>query len=223
MQLQSKRIVTAQEVSDKYGINIRTVYRDIKALHEAGIPVGSEAGTGNFMMQGYTLPPIAFTKEEANAFITTGKLVKQNSEDALVKDYGSGLSKIKSVLKLSEKDAVELLEKRIAYSKNEMAVSKSDVLSKVQLAITSFTALRITYDSISTGEITHRTIEPMGVYFSDKNWILIAHCQLRIDLRDFRLDRIRKITSVDEKSEKAKDFVLSDYFRKKNVRSSKAY
>ncbi len=70
IQLQSKQVVKAQEVADRFGISLRTVYRDIKSLEEAGIPIGAEAGKGYFIMDGYHLPPVMFTKEEASALLT---------------------------------------------------------------------------------------------------------------------------------------------------------
>lgn len=222
-QLQSTRIVTAQEIANKFDISLRTVYRDIKSMQESGIPIGSEAGMGYFVVKGYSLPPVAFTEGEANAFITAGKFINQNSEASLIKNYESGLTKIKTTLKIGLKYNAELLENRITSSKKTSKEFKSNVLSIVQQAIVKFRLLKIEYNSLTTRETTNRTIEPMGLYFTDKNWILIAHCQLRNDLRDFRLDRIAKLSEVDGKSEKAKNFVLSDYFRSKIKKYTKPY
>ena len=61
VQLQSKKIVTAQEIADRFEISLRTVYRDIRSLEEAGVPISSEAGVGYSMMEGYRLPPIVFS------------------------------------------------------------------------------------------------------------------------------------------------------------------
>ncbi len=68
IQLQSKKIVRAQEIAERFSISLRTVYRDIKTLEEAGIPIAGEAGVGYSIMEGYRLPQVMFTKEEAIAF-----------------------------------------------------------------------------------------------------------------------------------------------------------
>ena len=60
--LQSKRLVTAQEIADRFDISLRTVYRDVKALDESGVPVIGEAGTGYTIMEGYRLPPVMFSR-----------------------------------------------------------------------------------------------------------------------------------------------------------------
>jgi predicted DNA-binding transcriptional regulator YafY len=64
IQLQSKRVVKAQEIADRFTISLRTVYRDIKTLEEAGIPIIGEAGVGYSIMEGYRLPPVMFTKKK---------------------------------------------------------------------------------------------------------------------------------------------------------------
>jgi len=69
IQLQSKKVVRAEEIADRFEISLRTVYRDVKALMEAGVPIGSEAGTGYFIVDGYHLPPVMFNQEEASALL----------------------------------------------------------------------------------------------------------------------------------------------------------
>ena len=113
-QLQSKRIVTAQTIADRFEISLRTVYRDIKSLQEAGVPIGSENGKGYFIVDGYRLPPIMFTEEEANALITADKLVHQKNDASLSKNYTSALIKIKAVLRNQQKEKIELLDSRIS-------------------------------------------------------------------------------------------------------------
>ncbi|HEY8512458.1 MAG TPA: HTH domain-containing protein, partial [Cyclobacteriaceae bacterium] len=73
--LQSKRLVKAEELASRFDISLRTVYRDVKALMEAGVPIGSEAGVGYFIVDGYHLPPVMFSQEEAGAMLLAGKLV----------------------------------------------------------------------------------------------------------------------------------------------------
>jgi len=62
--LQSKKVVKEQEIADRFGISLRTVYRDIHSLEEAGVPLGAEAGIGYFLAEGYHLPPVIFTQKE---------------------------------------------------------------------------------------------------------------------------------------------------------------
>src|SRR5436190_22716018 len=89
VQLQSKRVVKAQEIADKYKLSLRTVYREIKALDEAGVPIIGEAGIGYSIMEAYRLPPVMFTKEEATAFLTAEKLVEKLTDVSTNKNHGA--------------------------------------------------------------------------------------------------------------------------------------
>ena len=60
-QLQSKRIVTATSLAEKFDVNVRTIYRDIKALEESGVPIYTEEGKGYSLVEGYRIPPVMFT------------------------------------------------------------------------------------------------------------------------------------------------------------------
>src|SRR6187397_1035701 len=96
IQLQSRRVVKAQDIADRFNISLRTVYRDIKALDEAGIPVTGEAGIGFSIMEGYRLPPVMFTREEATAFLTAEKLVEKLTDASTREIYQAAMFKIKS-------------------------------------------------------------------------------------------------------------------------------
>jgi predicted DNA-binding transcriptional regulator YafY len=76
VQLQSKKVVKAHEIADRFEISLRTVYRDVRALEEAGIPIGAEAGKGYFILDGYHLPPVMFSQQEANALVLGSKLIE---------------------------------------------------------------------------------------------------------------------------------------------------
>ena len=96
IQLQTKKVVKAQEIADRFSITLRTVYRDVKALMEAGVPIGSEAGTGYFIVDGFHLPPVMFSRDEASALIMAGKLIERMTDASVKKAFESALMKIKS-------------------------------------------------------------------------------------------------------------------------------
>ncbi len=211
IQLQSKKVVTAREIADRFEISLRTVYRDIKTLQEAGIPIGAENGVGYFIVDGYSLPPIMITEEEANALIVSEKLISNQGDASLIKDFNSVLIKIKSVLRSLEKENITKLENRITPSYKK-EVFESNWLSVIQKSITNTKVLEIAYHSIYKDEQTLREIEPLGVYYTEKAWIAIAYCRLRKEIREFRLDRISKINQTSQTFDYRHDFSLSKYF-----------
>jgi len=116
IQLQSKRIIKAQELANRFDVSLRTIYRDIKSLEQAGVPIIGEAGTGYSLVEGYKLPPVIFTKEEAFSFIGAEKLMEKFMDNHMIEDFKSAIYKIKSVLKYSEKDLLTALENQIHLS-----------------------------------------------------------------------------------------------------------
>lgn len=211
IQLQSKKIVTAKEIADRFEISLRTVYRDIKTLQESGVPIGSENGTGYFIVDGYSLPPIMITEEEANALIVSEKLVLNQGDTSLKKDFNSLLLKIKSVLRNIEKNNISKLENRITPS-YVRETFESDSLSIIQKSIANTTVVSIKYHSFYKDEITQRKIEPLGLYFTDKAWVVVAYCKLRNQIREFRLDRILETNITSQTFDYQEGFNLVKYF-----------
>ena len=80
IQLQSKRVIKAQEMADRFEVSLRTIYRDMRALEEGGVPIGAEAGIGYYLMEGYHLPPVMFTREEASALLMAGKFFERHTD-----------------------------------------------------------------------------------------------------------------------------------------------
>ena len=204
IQLQSKRLLTANELAEKFEISKRTIYRDIRTLEQAGVPVLTEEGKGYTLMEGYRIPPVMFTENEANALITAEKLVRKNKDASLVKDYTDAIHKIKAVLRNNTKDKANLLSERILSAQNLENSRTSNNLSILQLALTNFNLVQIQYYSPYNDETTQRTIEPFAIYTTQENWLLIAFCRLRKDYRSFRLDRIKSLLVLTDSFEKHK-------------------
>lgn len=211
VQLQSKKIVTAKEIAEHFEISLRTVYRDIKTLQDAGVPIGSENGVGYFIVDGYHLPPISLTEEEANSLITSETFIKKQGDKSLSKNFNSLLIKIKGTLKDFQKEKVELLSSR-TINFHKVDLIESNWLSDIQNAISSKTQIFITYNSLYKEEQTKRQIEPQAIYYTNNVWIAIAFCHLRDELREFRLDRITHLNNTLIPFEKLNHFNLQEYF-----------
>jgi predicted DNA-binding transcriptional regulator YafY len=200
IQLQSKRVVTAKEISKRFQISIRTVYRDIRALEAAGIPIGSDAGLGYYLAEGYHLPPVTFTTEEACALMTAGKFMDRFSDDPINEHFSSALYKVKAVLKDEDKEYLDILQNKIeVYPIAEnRAKGSHGFFTEIQAALCKKNVVFIEYQSPQRSESTVRAIEPVFLGFYDFHWHLIAYCRLRNEYRDFRMDRIRKLSLTEE-------------------------
>lgn len=196
-QLQSKRIITAKYLAERHNVSIRTIYRDIRTLEKSGIPIITEEGKGYSLMEGYQLPPILFTEDEANALITAEQLVLKNKDQSFSDNYSKAMVKIKAVLKYSQKGKADLLADRIYFGGNHKYEKSSNYLMRIQSAITDFQILKIEYLSLSN-KLTKRNIEPFAIYSTQGNWLLIAFCKLRNEFRVFRIDLIQKLIHQNE-------------------------
>ncbi|MBC8034721.1 MAG: HTH domain-containing protein, partial [Chitinophagaceae bacterium] len=153
--LQSKKYVPAEKIADKFQMSIRTVYRDIKALCETGVPVSFEPSKGYFIVQGYFLPPVSFTNEEANALLLMESLASAFSDRSILKHYSTALGKVKNVLKGSQKDAIDQLNKNIKFQIPPCYNNSFEYLSVIQEAISSRWALEVEYKKTSN-EVSKR-------------------------------------------------------------------
>jgi len=202
IQLQSRRLVKAQDIADKFSISLRTVYRDVKALEKAGVPVIGEAGSGYKLMDGYKLPPVMFNQEEATALLTASKLVQSKTDSGIIKHYNAALDKIRAILRHSEKDHIEEIDEHIAVM-NHPAIAyqpQSELyLQPILNAISGADVVEINYTTIEKNETTKRQIEPVGIYYLGSHWYLIAWCRLRNDYRNFRTDKISQLKTTGEK------------------------
>jgi predicted DNA-binding transcriptional regulator YafY len=199
--LQSKKIVKAQDVADRFHISLRTVYRDIHTLVEAGVPIISEAGVGYSLANGFRLPPVMFTEEEALAFLTAEKLVEKLTDKFTKQNYASALYKIKAILKSAEKESLSEIEDSITVVENKYLPKRHDdnqYLQDILKSLRNKTAMEMEYFANHNQKLSARSVEPVGIFFNTGTWHLVAYCLLRKDYRNFRIDRIKrlKMTSV---------------------------
>ncbi|MCA4899552.1 MAG: helix-turn-helix transcriptional regulator [Bacteroidota bacterium] len=198
IQLQTKRIVKAEEIAHRFEISLRTVYRDIKALMEAGVPIGSEAGTGYFIVDGFHLPPVMFTQDEASAMMMAGKLVERMTDQSVRTAFENALMKVKAVLNEAQKDHLESLQAHIEVLKPHMQLpaQAGNHLSELQKAIADRRVVEFQYIN-NQSEHTLREVEPIGLFYYSAAWHLIAWCRLRNGFRDFRSDRIANLKTTN--------------------------
>ena len=224
IQLQSKRIVKASEIAERFEISLRTVYRDIRALEESGVPIGAEAGVGYFLMENYKLPPVMFTKEEASALLFGEKLVEKMSDEQIKKEFCSALFKIKAILKPEEKDRLEKLHDQISVLNFTASNENFNrlYLHEIQQALVAKQVLEIEYQGGYGAEATKRSVEPIGLCNYSSRWHLIAWCRLRGEYRDFRLDRISNLNLTTEYFKGKQHISLYDFLRQMNVIGDKA-
>jgi predicted DNA-binding transcriptional regulator YafY len=211
--LQGRRVVRAAELAEHFEVTERTIYRDIAALGEAGVPISGEAGVGYSLMKGYQLPPVMFTAEEATSLFVGGELVKQFTDASLQAPMVSALDKLRAVLPRDRQDHVDrLVARTVVYGEaarrkgTNAEAAEQRWLLPVQQGVVLRRVLRMCYQGRERVEETVRDVEPLGVVFYGGAWYLVAWCRLRHDYRHFRIDRIRRLEVTPERFEVREDF-----------------
>lgn len=209
--LQGRRVVRACELAEHFEVTERTIYRDMSALSEAGVPIAGEAGVGYTLMKGYHLPPVMFTAEEASSLFVGGELVKGFTDPSLHAPMTTALDKLRAVLPRESQDHVDkLVRGTVVVGKGfgpNQDPGAQPMLLPVQQGVVQRRVLRLRYRGTEREE-TDRDVEPLGVVFYSGAWYLVAWCRLRAGLRHFRIDRIKRLELRTERFEPRPDFNL---------------
>jgi predicted DNA-binding transcriptional regulator YafY len=193
--LQSRRYASAEQIAGKFGISIRTVYRDVKALCESGIPVSFEPAKGYFIVRGYFLPPVSFSTEEASALLLMEGATRIFADKSIQKLYGAALTKIRAVLRPGQLDGIEKLSTSMGVQLPPCLEAAYEYLATLQAAIAARHIIEMAYTN-KEGIASTRLVEPIGLQFYAFAWHLMGWCHKRTEYRDFRVSRIERVTDT---------------------------
>lgn len=218
LELQGRRVVRAEDLAALFETSVRTIYRDIQALSEAGVPIRGTTGTGYSLMEGYFLPPIRFTIEEAVTLLIGTDFVEQRFDDAYRDRASVAKKKIEATLSDSVRSETSRIRKSLRLlppGKLPASSNERENLDKIRRALLDGQKIRFHYSkkmTDSTGSRhSERTVAPYGLVFLEGSWMLVAWCDLRQDIRHFRLSRMSELIELDEPFELPKHFDLKEY------------
>jgi predicted DNA-binding transcriptional regulator YafY len=197
--LQTRQLVRAEDLAKKFEISQRTVYRDMAALSEMGIPLVALPGEGYTLMEGYFLPPLVFTPDEATALVLGARFLALHAQGRLPQEAEEAMVKILHVLPNASREQVERLSEIIRFFVGRRGFNLDDRrLVDLQRAIIDRRAVELTYHGLRDEETTTRVVEPHHLTYGDGAWYLSGYCRLRQDIRAFRLNRVEKYRLLKE-------------------------
>ncbi|MDX2186759.1 MAG: YafY family protein [Opitutaceae bacterium] len=211
--LQGRRVVRAEDLARHFEITVRTVYRDIAALSEGGVPVVGEAGIGYSLVKGYHLPPVMLTGDEAASLFLAAELASRVGDASMEAPAKSALLKLRSVLPRERQEDLGRLARVMCVPdrSREGNATKSAWLMPLQKAATQRRTVEIAYQGARDGAPVKRVIEPLGVTLLHSVWYLVAWCRLRSDFRSFRLDRVKTLKILPETFPERPDFNIQEF------------
>jgi predicted DNA-binding transcriptional regulator YafY len=215
----TRRRLRAVELARQFAVSERTVYRDVRALTSVGFPIEGNAGDGYRVPASAFLRPLGLTEPEAVA-LAMGAMMLTSADSAIRDALSTAITKLESTLVPAARQRLRKLRTEIHVS---ASAHKPGPLGRVAEALDSREVLSIVYDPVSGGRVTKREVEPLGFVLAGNDWLLVAWCRLRRDVRAFRVDRIRALRSTEQRYEPREGFSFTEVIereRKKFVRSS---
>jgi predicted DNA-binding transcriptional regulator YafY len=182
--LGTRRRVLAREVAERFGVSLRTVYRDMRALERAGYPVEGNAGDGYRLRQESYLRPLALTGDEAEALAIAAR-----APGAFGDALSRAATKLEAVLDPATRRRVIELQRRVVVPDFARSIGPS---GELLAAIRECRVTRVVYRDARTNERSRRDVEPLGLVCMGDAWWLVAYCHLREDARAFRVDRLER-------------------------------
>ena len=199
LELQRKGRQRAEDLAETFETSKRTIYRDILALCEAGVPILSVPGQGYSLIEGYFLPPLSFTTEEATMLLLGSDFMAQNFDAQYRAAAKSAGHKIEGVLPETLRSDVQYLRNNIRFIGSTATPDTREhaLLQQLRRALLDRNTVRFCYHTRHRSDeqsATHtREADPYGLAYFLNSWVLVAYCHMRRDIRNFRLDRIEDL------------------------------
>lgn len=211
--IRGRRLTTAAFLAQRLEVSERTVYRDVADLQHQGVPIEGEAGVGYRLGQGFELPPLMFTQDEARALVASVRMAQVWQDPVLARASQVALGKILSVLPPAARAAA--LGMAIFAPPTGLDATVMATLQTLREAADTRHKVRLDYRD-ATGRVSERTVRPLGCFFWGMVWTLAAWCETRQDFRSFRLDRIARVERATGPHARFADEggkTLADYLR----------
>jgi predicted DNA-binding transcriptional regulator YafY len=193
--LQSRRHWSGSELSERVGVEARTIRRDIDRLRQLGYAVAASPGLGGGyqLKPGSSLPPVLLDDDEAVA-VAVAVRAAAGSVGRMDETAAALLAKLDQLLPARLRKRASALHSVTVSLANSRAAPSIEVLTRIATACRDHLKLRLNYRD-RAGNLTVRTVEPLRLAHTGHLWYLVAWDAQRADWRTFRTDRIQRLVS----------------------------
>lgn len=202
----------AEDLARHFGTSKRTIYRDIQALSEAGVPVVSLMGQGYHLAEGYFLPPLALTEDEATALLLGLSAIDASFDTEFRATITATRRKVTAILAEETRHRVDFLTNGLHLG-NMQAIPPAQLhsLRLLRRAIFTSNTVRFRYFSRHPGDgkVSLRDADPYSLGCLNGIWFLSAYCHLRQDRRMFRLSRMEDVVVTAQHYQRPADYRFS--------------
>lgn len=188
--LMNRGTVTARELSQRFGVSMRTIYRDVDDLSSSGVPVYSSKGVGGgiSLLENYSIGKALLSEKETESILFALKTLQATKYP----EIDSIFEKLGTIFKNGAADWIH-----IDFSPWGSDPNQYDKMTLIKNAILNSKIIEFDYISANNTR-THRRFEPLRLIFKGQAWYLWGWCEARLDYRTFRISRIRELKTLDE-------------------------
>ena len=177
--LMQKKKITAKELSERFEVSTRTIYRDIEILSRANIPIYTTKGKDGGI-------------ELIEEYVLNKAILSEGMKKVRGKEEKDVLEKLSILFNKKVEDWIKIDFSN--WGKKNTQEERFDIIKK---AILNKNLIEFVYYN-SNGEKTKRIVEPIQIWFKDKSWYVISYCRIKMDYRIFKIARIRDIKILEE-------------------------
>src|SRR5260221_4657555 len=200
LEIQAKKQVRAEDLAATFEVSKRTIYRDILALAESGVPIVAQPGQGYSLVEGHSLPPLTFNTDEALMLLLGTDVMAQNFDAQYRSAAQTANHKIVAVLPEKLRREVEYLKSSIQFIVLNGPAAPG-TLRQLRQAIIQCRTVRFRYNARyldgKPNGTSIREADPYALVHIGGAWMLVAYCHLRHDKRHFRLDRMEDVVILN--------------------------
>jgi predicted DNA-binding transcriptional regulator YafY len=209
--MRRKPTVRARELSESLEVSERTIYRDVRDLISSGVPIEGEAGVGYVLKAGFDLPPLMFKEQEIEALVLGARIVESWADNELAEAATDAIAKIEAVIpeRLRGYMANTALLAPGVHFMEPIAFDLADL----RRAVRNQRKVRFRYTDV-IGQGSERTVRPLSLAYFGPVWVLAAWCELRLDFRTFRLDRMVDFAVSEERFRQEAGKSLRDFLKR---------
>jgi predicted DNA-binding transcriptional regulator YafY len=200
LELQARGTARGEDLARQFEVSLRTIYRDLEALAQGGVPIVATPGKGYELMPGYFLPPLHFTADEAAALALGSDLIRQRVDPALQGAVDEARRKLDAVLPPERRAAVARWRQELTVLPPRRRGDQRR-LEQLRRAVQEHRVVRLLYRGRRQPAAEPREVEPISLVYLNETWHLAAYCRLREAGRFFRLDRIDELRVAAERFE----------------------
>ncbi len=220
--LQTRPNLTSKDLAKHFGVSRRTIFRDLRALSESGVPLTYAEGGGYEILEGYQLPPLMLTAREAATLLIGTAFMKLQPDPSLRQDADNVGLKIQQVLPREVAEYVGRLRSSTVLDPFWVHTVESSAEQEgrwydLSEAVARQKSVMMEYFVASREEVTRRTVDPLGLVYYTDHWNLIAYDHLRKDIRNFRLESIKWMRVLNEHFQRPEGFNLADHLEERGT------